>query len=167
MTAAEVNFHLTKGALGGNARRLVFTPAASRTLYAERQVTATKSESGGQLFGRFEDKCVTITAATTPSPTDQRSRFRFSRALSTEQAEIDQAFSTGDHYLGDWHTHPESIPSPSLTDKRTATRLYRTSKSDLKNFLMVIVGTMDFPSGIYVALVNGRRIRPLKVIVDN
>lgn len=147
--------------LGRKSSRLVFEPRALKTLFAERQLKPSQPESGGQLFGKFTEDAVHITTVTIPSRDDDRSRFRFSRLQATEQAEIDQAFSAGLHYLGDWHTHPEAKPRPSQIDQTSAKKLFRTSTSELRNFLMVIVGTSENLRDIYVALVNGRRVRKL------
>lgn len=151
-------------ALGRTFKRLVFDARAHDTLYSERQLKPSQPESGGQLLGTFSDDAVQIVTVTIPSRDDVRSRFGFARLQATEQAEIDEAFSAGLHYLGDWHSHPEYKPSPSSIDVITAKKLFRTSKSELRNFLMVIVGTSENASDLYVALVNGRRVRRLTQI---
>lgn len=161
MTLPPAVYDLPRRALGPNAKHLIFTPAILEVLYSERQLKPSQSESGGQLFGEIANDVITVTTATTPSPKDLRSRFRFTRSRETEQAEIDQEFSNGFHYLGDWHTHPEIIPTPSRTDCIGARRLFRTSRHQLPNFLMVIVGTSNKLGDLYVALVNGRRIQQL------
>ncbi len=164
MTLLPAVYDLPRRALGPNAKRLIFTPTTLEVLYSERQLKPSQSESGGQLFGEFANDVVTVTVATTPSPKDQRSRFRFARSRTTEQAEIDHEFSNGLHYLGDWHTHPEFKPTPSHTDRSGARRLFRTSRHQLPNFLMVIVGVSDQIADMYVGVVNERRIHPLKLL---
>lgn len=161
MTFPSAIYDLPKRALGPDAKRLIFTPKTLQVLYSERQLKPYESESGGQLFGEFANDVVTVTTASTPSPKDQRSRFKFTRLRTTEQAEIDREFSKGLHYLGDWHTHPEPRPIPSSTDQFGAKKLFRTSRHELPNFLMVIVGTSCDPADLYVALVNHRRMRRL------
>lgn len=161
VTLLPAVYDLPRRTLGPNAKRLIFTPTILRILYSERQLKPSQCESGGQLFGAFAGDVVTLTAATTPSHEDHRSRFKFTRLRTTEQAEIDREFSKGLHYLGDWHTHPEPRPIPSPTDQFGAKKLFRTSRHELPNFLMVIVGTSCDPADLYVALVNRRRIRRL------
>jgi len=159
MTLLPAVYDLPRRALGPNARRLIITPTTLEVLYSERQLKPAQSESGGQLFGEFANDVVTVTVATTPSPKDQRSRFRFTRSRTTEQAEIDHEFSNGLHYIGDWHTHPEFNPTPSQTDRSGARRLFKTSRHQLPNFLLVIVGTSANLEDLYVALVNAHRIK--------
>jgi integrative and conjugative element protein (TIGR02256 family) len=43
-------------------------------------------------------------------------------------------------YLGDWHTHPNSPPEPSLLDKRTLTRIALTPESKNMRPIMAILG---------------------------
>ncbi len=50
-------------------------------------------------------------------------------------------------YVGDWHTHPEAIPTPSYTDKSTFKDTYRSSKIDQNLLLCVIVGTNSVKEG--------------------
>lgn len=155
-------FNLPERTLGPNAKLLIISPAVLDVLFSQRQLKPCQSEAGGQLFGKFTNDVVIVTSATVPSSRDVRSRFRFQRARETEQFEIDQEFSKGFHYLGDWHTHPETKPKPSRTDIAGAQRLFRTSRHQLPHFLMVIVGTSEIPSDLYVALVNGRKTTQLR-----
>ena len=127
MTLLPAVYDLPRRPLGPNAKRLIFTPTTLEVLYSERQLEPSQSESGGQLFGEFAKDVVTVTVATTPSPKDQHSRFRFTRSRTTEQAEIDHEFLNGLHYLGDWHTHPEFKPTPSHTDCSGARRIFKKS----------------------------------------
>jgi integrative and conjugative element protein (TIGR02256 family) len=161
MTSPSLHYDLPKRALGPDAKLLIFSTNVVGIFFAERQMKASQSESGGQLFGEFTGDVVRVVVATTPTPQDIRRRFLFTRLHATEQGEIDHEYSTGLHYLGDWHTHPENKPTPSHTDLTCAKRLFRTSKHQLPNFLMVIVGTSNNLADLYVALVNGRRIQQL------
>lgn len=54
----------------------------------------------------------------------------------------------GLHFIGDWHTHPEEVPRPSLQDIKTTADCYKQSEHQLLGFLMVIVGTKEFPEGL-------------------
>jgi len=58
----------------------------------------------------------------------------------------------GLHFVGDWHTHPEAIPTPSSSDIRTITEAVAKSRHHLFGFLMIVVGSGDFPTGLHVSL---------------
>ena len=56
---------------------------------------------------------------------------------------VDDAFkkSNGEwHYLGEWHTHPEDVPTPSMTDHSSWNKHL---KSDLP-LILIIVGRTHF-----------------------
>ncbi|HUG16211.1 MAG TPA: Mov34/MPN/PAD-1 family protein, partial [Thermomicrobiales bacterium] len=79
-------------------------------------------EAGGVLLGRhIRDTCdIVVDLVSTPLPGDRQSRTRFFRARRRHQALIDQVWLVIDGactYLGEWHTHPEVIPTPSLIDQ--------------------------------------------------
>ncbi len=71
-----------------------------------------------------------------------------------DQREINAEFEKGLHYLGDWHTHPVTIPTPSPMDYQTFQSRFRKSTHELHAMLMVIVGTNPFPGGLWVGLQN-------------
>lgn len=111
-----------------------------------------KCEAGGQLFAKITDSGRwEIVKATGPRRSDYRRRFRFFPRRTDEQIEIGEMFKVGLHYVGDWHTHPELIPTPSPMDMASLEELVRESKHELLGFLMVIVGTGSAPSGLWVS----------------
>ncbi|MCG3699375.1 Mov34/MPN/PAD-1 family protein [Aliarcobacter butzleri] len=50
-------------------------------------------------------------------------------------------------YLGDWHTHPEKSPKPSITDYKTFILNYFSSKFDQNLLLYIIVGNAEINWG--------------------
>jgi integrative and conjugative element protein (TIGR02256 family) len=79
-------------------------------------------EAGGVLLGRHivDSDDIVIDKVTTPQPGDRSSRFRFIRARRRHQKLIDAAWCESNGtvtYLGEWHTHPERVPHPSLVDR--------------------------------------------------
>lgn len=117
-----------------------------------RQSDPKMSEAGGQLFGVVQGQSVRLMRATGPRNSDRRGRFFFIADRFAERREISTLHKSGLHYLGDWHTHPEAFPAPSSTDLSSMADLFVRSKHDLNAFLMVIVGTADFPNGLHVSL---------------
>lgn len=117
-----------------------------------RQLTPGMSEAGGQLFGAVEEKCIKLILATGPRRSDRRGRFFFIADRLAERREIGSLHKSGLHYFGDWHTHPQAVPTPSGTDLASMADLFARSKHELNAFLMVIVGTSGFPDGLHVSL---------------
>lgn len=79
------------------------------------------AEAGGVLLGRHlrDGSAIIVDDITTPLSGDRRARARFFRAQRRHQAIIDEAWRTSNGtctYLGEWHTHPEPIPTPSAVD---------------------------------------------------
>ena len=107
-----------------------------------RQLNDKDKEAGGQLFACLyagNDLWV-IEKSTGPQRRDFRSRFGFSPNRKMEQKDIDAAFARRLHFVGDWHTHPEPLPTPSIQDNKAMSDMFDRSKHQLKGFILVIVG---------------------------
>lgn len=65
-------------------------------------------------------------------------------------------------YIGEWHTHPESHPTPSGTDYRSIIHNYQTSDLAFPFLIMVIVGTNSFFSCVY----NGQLFNEISFIIE-
>lgn len=93
-----------------------------------KQLGSSDLEAGGILIGRIliENNNYIIDDVTTPMPKDTRTRHRFKRKSKGHQEYYNDLFYKSDgrcFYLGEWHTHPENVPSPSFLDKRNWKRL--------------------------------------------
>lgn len=78
------------------------------------------SEAGGILVGYRRGNHLHVIDCTTPFPDDRRSRFNFLRRDSRHSQTALRRWAETEHqayYLGEWHTHPEDFPTPSVTDK--------------------------------------------------
>lgn len=127
--------------------------------------TNAREEAGGQLFAKLErTAAVRIVCATGPASLDRRSRFSFIPNRWREQAEIFRMHRRGMHYVGDWHTHPQSIPRPSQHDVDSIADCYRRSNKQIGGFLLVIVGLNPFPDGLYVGLTDGRELHSMRLV---
>lgn len=127
---------------------------AIATLKQYSQTSDTDTEGGGQLFAKFSGEHTAIVVATPPRATDRRWRYRFIPNRISDRLEINHFHKTGLHYVGDWHTHPQSKPIPSNEDIKSMRDCYIKSKHALHSFVLIVVGTAEYPEGIYLALVN-------------
>lgn len=128
-----------------------------------RQIRVGSLEAGGQLFARFDSDIIRVERATGPRSSDRRGPTEFIPNRMAERREIRRAFTDGFHYVGDWHTHPESTPNPSQIDIQSFREMYRKSRHGLASFLMVIVGNSLDDNGLYVALCNQHMLSRLSV----
>ena len=134
------------------------------TLDVNRQRSHFSREIGGQLFARFHDNLIRIEAVTITKGRSRRSRFGFWPDRSAEQADINYLFEQGLHYIGDWHTHPQKIPTPSGRDNSKMLEIFRLSAHELDSMLMVIVGLASFPKGLFVGCVQQDGIKQIIIV---
>ena len=142
--------------LGDSGEMVILTDAVLEHLQRHQQLRKRDTEAGGQLFGRIQDKTITIEEATGPRRSDIRSRYSYIPDRKAEQREINDRFPSGLHFIGDWHTHPEPIPYPSGTDLDNMRECVKKSRRAVSGFLLIIVGTAPLPSGLHVSLHDGK-----------
>ena len=112
-------------------------------LISYRQIDDSRPESAGVLIGERRGVHIIIKTLSEPSSWDIRSRFMVDRVSKHHQKVVDDAFkrSNGEwHYLGEWHTHPEDVPKPSMTD-------YNSWHKNLKSsdpLILIIAGRTAF-----------------------
>lgn len=122
---------------------VVISTEITNTLLSYRQLSDYSKESAGVLIGERRGVHIIIKTLSEPSPWDIRRRFMVDRVSKHHQKAVDNAFkkSNGEwHYLGEWHTHPEDVPIPSMTD-------YTSWHKNLKSsdpFILIIAGRTDF-----------------------
>lgn len=138
--------------IGNSGQLLVLSNSVLEHFNTWRQTKPGTPEAGGQLFGVSDGANVIVQTATGPRCSDRRGRFFFIADRLAERREIRALHRRGLHYFGDWHTHPEAVPTPSPTDLSTMVDLYTRSKHELNAFVMIIVGRAEFPEGVHVSL---------------
>ena len=153
--------------IGESGQCLTFKKGVLDHFAKWRQLNPRMPEAGGQLFGAVEDKRINLALATGPRRSDRRGRFYFIADRLAERREIDSLHKSGLHYFGDWHTHPQAVPTPSATDLASMADLFARSMHELNAFLMVIVGTSGFPNGLHVSFHETRSWRRLDVASES
>lgn len=107
------------GRMPGSSGHVLFEPRISAVVDTHRQVTAAAPEAGGILLGFRRPPHLHVADLTEPLPTDERTRVWFRRNdHGHAQAALrhwERTHHTGD-YVGEWHTHPEDWPKPSVKD---------------------------------------------------
>lgn len=123
--------------------RIRFESAVVEFLEKHRQRNWFANERAGQLFGTIDGAIVTVAEATGPRRGDRANHISYNIDRKAAQREIDERYEKGLHYIGDWHTHPQKAPGPSMTDVLSMVRLFCTSSHQLNHVAMLIVGTRD------------------------
>lgn len=126
------------------ALTVTILPDVVEWFIAQRQTSWLSIEAGGQLFGRATNGQWVVEICTGPRPTDVRSTCRYAPDVNAENKEIMEMYERGMHFLGDWHTHYQKIPTPSRQDIVATQRCYHGAITGLPGFLMIVVGK-NFP----------------------
>jgi len=143
---------------------VILAKSVIETISRYRQLSKDDNEAGGQLFAVFEGSDTQIVEATEPKMFDKRSRCGFVPSRFIQKIEIKSRHKEGKHFVGDWHSHPEPIPTPSDLDLNSMADCFRKSRHELLSFLMIIIGTSNPPKGLFVCLVNDDGVRKLRLI---
>lgn len=124
--------------------RVIFSKRTALLLFASRQLSPNSPEAGGLLLGSVRGNHFEVRCITSPFKNDSASRFHFERKdLShvkfAKRLRIVSKNKVG--YIGEWHSHPEDFPSPSLTDLAEWKKIYKKLKFPV---LFMIVGRKGF-----------------------
>jgi integrative and conjugative element protein (TIGR02256 family) len=138
--------------IGTSGQRLIMLPRVLRTFARYQQFRPQSVEAGGQLFAQINGDDIIVQTATKPHRKDICTRYSYIPDRTAQQTEIDRLHARDLHFVGDWHTHPDSRPLPSPQDMRSIKEAFRLSKHFLNGFLLVIVGTEALPGDLYVGL---------------
>lgn len=129
-----------------NGRVVEITSEALQTLILHRQRNSNDAEAGGVLIGRdLVSGDIIIDEALGPNPADFRARRRFSRDRRSAQEQVSLKWQQSDgikHYLGDWHTHPENSPCPSIIDVTDWVTARRRANPP-RNLIFIISGRTE------------------------
>lgn len=121
---------------------LSFSTEALTVFSMHIQDAPNTPESGGLLLGSLHGNNLIITEATTPTKWDRRFRFLFERLPFGHRSIANRRWRESGgtiRYLGEWHTHPEDIPTPSSLDRDEWGKLAQC-RADERPLLTVVVG---------------------------
>jgi len=81
-----------------------------------------ETEAGGIFIGGYRGNHIQITDCTEPMGRDVRKRYLFDRKDPGHRLAAMVAWTKSfgtETFVGEWHTHPEDFPTPSLLDQAT------------------------------------------------
>jgi len=140
-----------------NDKTLKIQEDVLNTFYKFRQKSIL-FESGGILLGKATKDALIIEKATTPGKGDKQGVFFFHRQKRRAQTLINKAFSESKGtliYMGEWHTHRQHIPHPSLKDKKEIIRAFKRSELNLDIIVLIVVGNADRFGNLWVGYFDG------------
>lgn len=136
--------------------RILIEPLVLATLARFRQTSTAAPEAGGILLGYRRGRHLHVSKATTPQAGDTQHRYGFRRQAQPHQKialEEWKAERETMDYLGEWHTHPESSPTPSSIDRQE----WRKICSSRREFMVFfIAGTENL---LWVGVEQGNALR--------
>ena len=144
------------------------TRTALNVIEKHKQIKRRAKESGGILLGQVIGNDVFILKASTPNKFDKASRHSFDCNKDAAQVIINYEFMNSGQktiYIGEWHTHPENYPNPSVVDKKMIYNQYFKNKLNEPFLILIIQGL----KGLYIAIFNGKKLEETKltIIEDN
>jgi integrative and conjugative element protein (TIGR02256 family) len=103
-------------------------------------------ESGGILLGIVCNNHDSIIKITKPNELDTRGFSFFNRARKPAQLQINKSWNNSRGcliYLGEWHTHSEINPKPSVIDKKMIEKTFKETKMEINYLYLVIIGNKN------------------------
>lgn len=143
--------------------QVIFEQKTLLSLLSSAQVSSSDNERGGVILGRLfpESSKIVITHVIESKKAKSR-RYRFDMNVDEVQNTIDDIWENSKGhitYLGDWHTHPEKRPKPSIKDHLTFRKNYFGTRVDQNLLLYIIVGTNSKEeNSLWMAACNGLRL---------
>lgn len=150
--------HVSDWALPDGSVLLNFSEEVRRVFEKNVQM-GDRPESGGVLLGTVHERGLLVTVATTPTRLDRQFRYLFERLPFGHRAvakRLWQSSAGTTRYIGEWHTHPQDIPTPSGIDLDEWQKLAKV-RADKRPLLAVIVGRR----ALHVELSHGNGSREL------
>lgn len=105
-------------------------------------IDADNFETGGVLIGKYSEnlKTAEVLFASGPPPDSKSGKCFFYRGTSGLSQLFDKWKRNGCYYLGEWHFHPFSSPSPSPQDIRQMKGIAKDKKYNCPESILLIIG---------------------------
>lgn len=115
-----------------------------------------ETESGGILIGRqlLQSLSFEIVFASMPNINDISKQFSFIREKDAANKLIASAWEQSGgskNYLGEWHTHNQALPVPSLIDRNLMLQIVNDGSCLFDRSFMIILG---YSNCAYIGAVN-------------
>ena len=124
-------------------RKLIIDDNVKQSISKVQSEHDFRKETGGILVGFYDTdrEALRITDMSFAYPSDHGTWLRFSRNSQGHQEFVDNLWVNSGHtkaYLGEWHTHDQSSPIPSMTDRSTWKRISKRNNNFDQCYFMII-----------------------------
>ena len=112
-------------------------------------------EFGGLLIGYYSEdlKTCIIESSIVPKKFNS-SRYFFERGKEGLKQKLTEAYNSTPRliYIGEWHTHPDGVPSPSNADLNAMIEIAKSPDVSIENPILIILGVTktEMKLGTYV-----------------
>jgi integrative and conjugative element protein (TIGR02256 family) len=135
-------------------RHIIITEAVLDIFRQSRQIRAPDSEKGGIVLGQVseDNNYILVCRASIPGRTDKSLGKSFHRDRFRAQEIIEYEFynSRGiNTYLGEWHTHPAKVATPSRQDIQMIKDQLDQNEMRVEFILLFIVAHKELFVGLY------------------
>jgi integrative and conjugative element protein (TIGR02256 family) len=100
-------------------------------------------EFGGLLIGCYSEDFKTCVIKTSIIPMKYKSsRYYFERGIEGLKQKLVEFYNSNPRliYVGEWHTHPDGVPSPSSTDLNAMSEIAESTDVSIENPILMILG---------------------------
>ena len=125
--------------------RLLVPESVIEKVRKYKEEVGFRNESGGIILGSQSETGLdfVVKDMTLPSPTDDFGPYHYMRDKEAANKLIAKAWKESDgiiNYLGEWHTHNESLPHPSYVDKDLMRQVAKNGSCLFDRAFMIILG---------------------------
>ena len=114
-------------------------------IYKWLQTKSDKPESGGFIVGYQHKNSgnISLEAVSHPYTLDQNNRIRFNIVDPRHKIFLKKASRKKSYYMGTWHTHPQTSPTPSSIDWEDWHASMQSDKTGSQFMFFIIAGTEE------------------------
>lgn len=109
-------------------------------------------ERGGLLFADFKLPEIYISDISLPYKNDIQKTYYFIPDQEHQQREIVKKFQKGLHFVGEWHTHPQRNPEPSILDINSMRASFLKSNHELNYFILIILSNTENFNNTWISI---------------
>lgn len=115
------------------------------SLLKELYLNSLPKETGGILFGYYSEDLIQafITDIYYDISDSKKSYRSFVRGKKGFKTYSQKMWNENKYYLGEWHTHPSSLPFMSLQDKSQMIKIKQNKKMRCPEPILIILGESD------------------------